>query len=153
MNRCWSFVCAAIVVIVIVILVKYQKTKSRFVEGMWSNSKNDLYMYIDNKVDDDRWRGGYIVSEKLNVNEPFKLKAKIGVSDNVEIRTMKSNFLKKKMVSKLKLDDGAIEITSKDNKKYKLYKDSETSDDMKKLGTKDSSSPPKASDTTLRSRK
>lgn len=131
MNNCWIIIFSIITIIVIIVIYRYQTTKCNFINGMWTNSNEDMYIYIDNK-EKDGWRGGYIVSQKHNVNEPFKIKSKIGVSDDVIIETKKSNFLKKKMTSRLSLADGVIEVTDKKSKKYKLYKDTETTEKMKK---------------------
>lgn len=87
-------------------------------------------MYIDDKTKDS-WRGGYLVSNKLDINEPFQLKTEVGILDDLKMLTKKSKFLNKKMDTKLSMGTGMIEITAKDGKKYKLYKDTETSDDMK----------------------
>ena len=135
MNNCWTIVIAIMVVIVIMVICRYQKTKSTFINGMWTNSGEDMYMYVDDK-EKEGWRGAYIVSQKHDVNEPFKIKSQIGVSDDIKMETKKSNFLKKNMVSKLSLADGAIEVCSKNGKKYKLYKDTETSNKLKSSPTK-----------------
>ena len=89
-------------------------------------------MYIDDKKKDGSWRGGYLVSNKLDINEPFQVKTEVGILDDLKMTTKKSKFLNKNMSTKMSMSNGVIEITSKDGKKYKLFKDTETSDDMKK---------------------
>ena len=131
MGCCWQIIIAILAVIIITVVVRHQRLKCQFVEGMWSNSKEDMFMYIDDKTKDS-WRGGYLVSNKLDINEPFQIKTEVGVLDDIKMSTKKSKFLNKKMDTKLGIGTGMIEITSKDGKKYKLYKDTETSDDMKK---------------------
>jgi uncharacterized membrane protein YkgB len=135
MNNCWTIVIAIMVVVVIMIIYKYQKTKSNFINGMWVNSGEDMYLYVDDK-EKEGWRGAYIVSQKHDVNEPFKIKSQFGMADDVKMETKKSKFLKKNMISKISLADGAIEVSGKNGKKYKLYKDTETSNKLKSTSTK-----------------
>ena len=135
MNNCWTIIIAIMITIVIIIICKYQKTKNNFIGGMWTNSEEDMYMYVDDK-EKKGWRGAYIVSQKYDLNEPFKIKSQIGVSDDVKMETKKSKFLKKNMVSKLSLADGVIVVCGKNGKKYKLYKDTETSTKLKSTSTK-----------------
>tara|TARA_B110000908_G_scaffold172670_1_gene241832 strand:- start:2172 stop:2585 length:414 start_codon:yes stop_codon:yes gene_type:complete len=135
MNNCWIIVVAIMVVIVIMIICKYQRAKCNFINGMWTNSAEDMYIYIDN-IEKEGWKGAYIVSQKHDVNEPFKIKSKVGMIDDIKIETKKSKFLKKNMISKLNLADGVIEVCGKNNKKYKLYKDTETSNSLKTTSTK-----------------
>ena len=130
---CLKIICAFLLVIIIATICKYQQTKNGFIDGMWSNNNEDIFMYIDNQKSKDSWRGGYLVSTKLDINEPFKLKTDIGVMDDLKITTKKSKFLNKNMTSKLNMDKGMIEITSKDGKKFTLYKDTQTSSEMKKI--------------------
>lgn len=130
-NICVAVIIVVVVLLSITVISRYQNTKSNFINGMWSNSDDNIYLYIDDKVKDDGWKGGYLVSTKHDVNEPFKIKTEVGIGDAVKIDTKKSKFLAKSMVSKLKLDDGIIEVTDKDKKKYKLYKDTETTKSMK----------------------
>ena len=129
-NICLPIIIIIVIVISIIAISKYQDTKGNFINGMWSNNDEDIFMYIDEKSNNG-WKGGYLVSQKNNINEQFKIKTEIGISDTVKIKKKKSNFLNKKMISKLKLDDGIIEITSKNNKKYKLFKDTENTNKMK----------------------
>ena len=123
------------IVVVIMVICKYQKAKCNFINGMWTNSNEDMYMFIDDK-EKEGWKGAYIVSQKHDVNEPFKIKSKVGMIDDVKMETKNTKFLKKNMISKINLADGAIEVSGKNGKKYKLYKDTETSNKLKSTSTK-----------------
>ena len=135
MNNCWTIVIAIMIVVVIMVICKYQKAKCNFINGMWTNSNEDMYMFIDDK-EKEGWKGAYIVSQKHDVNEPFKIKSKVGMIDDVKMETKNTKFLKKNMISKINLADGAIEVSGKNGKKYKLYKDTETSNKLKSTSTK-----------------
>lgn len=132
MRYCWKIILVLLVVITIVTIRKFYCTKQHFIEGMWSSNKDDIFMYIDNKVKKDGWRGAYLVSSKSKINEPFKIKAETGIGDGVKLTTKDSSNLKKKILSKMSISDGTLEIVTKDGTKHKLFKDTETSEDMLK---------------------
>ena len=87
---------------------------------MWVNNDENMFMYIDDKIKKDGWKGCYLVCADCDVNEPFHMKTKSGISGDVGLETKDSSFLKKNMVVKLKLDDGMMEITDKNNKKTQI---------------------------------
>ena len=136
-------VCIAIIIAVILVIIVFPKFKSEyddFISGMWSNSKEGIYVYIDDKVKNGT-QGGYIVSEDTSINEPFKMKVgKINMDTretNVEING--STFLAKKFKMKLDLPSGRLQVEKRNGKKIQLYRDNETSESMKN-GEKNSTS-------------
>ncbi len=132
---------AMALVLFVVAFISLQKglEKGNFIDGMWSNSKEGVYVYIDDKVDENNEQGGYVVSGDMSANEPFKINiGKVNRdTKTVPVTVSNSNFLAKKFDMKVKIKDGIMEVKSKSGKKIKLFRDNETSEEMKKHGSDD----------------
>jgi len=124
---------ALVLFVVTFISLRKGSEKGNFINGMWSNSKDGVYVYIDDKVDKNNEQGGYVVSGDMSANEPFKINiGKVNKdTKSIPVTVSNSNFLAKKFNMKVKLNDGIIEVKSKSGKKIKLFRDNETTEAMK----------------------
>lgn len=122
-----KIVVTGLVLLLIVLCYKYQETKQSFIQGMWYNEKEKIYIYIGEKKKNGRV-GGYIVEDKdKDVNEVFEMDIIIGITNGININTYKTKNLPKNMEGTIDISKGCIKLPIKNNKNIVLYKDTYTS--------------------------
>lgn len=129
------YITGILVILFAITCYKYHSIKEEFMQGLWYNDEEKLYLFISSKKKNGKI-GGYIIKDKpastteLDSNEPFEMDLKIGILNTVHMTTYKTKTLQKELSIQINIAKGIIRLPLKSNKVITLYKDTYTSNNI-----------------------
>lgn len=124
-----SSILLGILIVTVVIFIKcnydnknkLKKSQNNFVTGMWSNDKEEMYLYIDKKQNNNI-HNGYVVRSNF-ANEPIKVKIDNNGDSKVQLQFKGTDCVKKVNNIKINMNDGLMTIQDRDDKELVLKKE------------------------------
>ena len=124
-----SSILFGILIVIVIIFIKcnsdnknkLKKSQNNFITGMWSNDKEEMYLYIDKKQNNNI-HNGYVVRSNF-ANEPIKVKIDNNGDSKIYLHFKGTDCVKKVNNIKINMTDGMMTIQDKDNKELVLKKE------------------------------